>query len=150
MTIASTESPARVPGTLHELVVLSDSVSIYRGDCRDILPTLGKVDAVVTDPPYGMAHPCNFAGRGRGNLAACNDWPDVAGDAEPFDPAWILDMNKPTVLWGRTGTPTSCRRSPGGWCGTRNARTIWTKQPANWRGRTASRACAGSGTCGTA
>jgi site-specific DNA-methyltransferase (adenine-specific)/modification methylase len=22
------------------------------GDCRDILPTLGKVDAVVTDPPY--------------------------------------------------------------------------------------------------
>jgi DNA modification methylase len=24
-------------------------------DCRDILPTLGKVDAVVTDPPYGIA-----------------------------------------------------------------------------------------------
>lgn len=24
------------------------------GDCRDVLPTLGKVDAVVTDPPYGI------------------------------------------------------------------------------------------------
>jgi DNA modification methylase len=24
------------------------------GDCRDVLPTLGKVDAVVTDPPYGV------------------------------------------------------------------------------------------------
>jgi len=24
------------------------------GDCREILPTLGKVDAVVTDPPYGI------------------------------------------------------------------------------------------------
>jgi DNA modification methylase len=24
------------------------------GDCRDILPTLGPVDAVVTDPPYGV------------------------------------------------------------------------------------------------
>lgn len=24
------------------------------GDCRAVLPTLGKVDAVVTDPPYGM------------------------------------------------------------------------------------------------
>jgi DNA modification methylase len=24
------------------------------GDCRDILPTLGPVDAVVTDPPYGL------------------------------------------------------------------------------------------------
>lgn len=27
------------------------------GDCRDILPTLGKVDAVVTDPPYGIGFP---------------------------------------------------------------------------------------------
>lgn len=27
---------------------------LYIGDCRDILPTLGKVDAVVTDPPYGI------------------------------------------------------------------------------------------------
>lgn len=28
-------------------------VQLYLGDCREILPTLGKVDAVVTDPPYG-------------------------------------------------------------------------------------------------
>jgi DNA modification methylase len=33
---------------------LSDSVTLYLGDCREILPTLGKVDAVVTDPPYGI------------------------------------------------------------------------------------------------
>ena len=26
--------------------------TLYLGDCREILPTLGKVDAVVTDPPY--------------------------------------------------------------------------------------------------
>lgn len=26
--------------------------TLYLGDCRDILPTLGPVDAVVTDPPY--------------------------------------------------------------------------------------------------
>ena len=26
---------------------------LYLGDCLEILPTLGKVDAVVTDPPYG-------------------------------------------------------------------------------------------------
>jgi DNA modification methylase len=25
------------------------------GDCRDVLPTLGKVDAVVTDPPYVLS-----------------------------------------------------------------------------------------------
>jgi len=27
--------------------------TLYLGDCLDILPTLGKVDAVITDPPYG-------------------------------------------------------------------------------------------------
>jgi len=26
--------------------------TLYLGDCREILPTLGQVDAVVTDPPY--------------------------------------------------------------------------------------------------
>jgi site-specific DNA-methyltransferase (adenine-specific)/modification methylase len=28
--------------------------TLYLGDCREILPALGKVDAVVTDPPYGI------------------------------------------------------------------------------------------------
>lgn len=28
--------------------------TLYLGDCLEILPTLGKVDAVVTDPPYGI------------------------------------------------------------------------------------------------
>ena len=28
------------------------NATLHLGDCRDILPTLGKVDAVVTDPPY--------------------------------------------------------------------------------------------------
>lgn len=28
-------------------------ITLYCGDCRDILPTLGSVDVVVTDPPYG-------------------------------------------------------------------------------------------------
>ena len=27
---------------------------LFLGDCRDILPTLGPVDAVMTDPPYGI------------------------------------------------------------------------------------------------
>ncbi len=30
------------------------NVQLYLGDCREILPTLGKVDAVVTDPPCGL------------------------------------------------------------------------------------------------
>lgn len=35
-------------------VIIGDA-TLYLGDCREILPTLGKVDAVVTDPPYGIA-----------------------------------------------------------------------------------------------
>lgn len=30
------------------------NATLYLGDCRDILPTLPKVDAVITDPPYGI------------------------------------------------------------------------------------------------
>jgi len=32
-----------------------DGITIYHGDCREILPTLPKVDLVLTDPPYGIA-----------------------------------------------------------------------------------------------
>ena len=34
--------------------VIIGLATLYLGDCRDILPTLGRVDAVITDPPYGI------------------------------------------------------------------------------------------------
>jgi len=34
-------------------VIIGDA-TLYLGDCMDILPTLGRVDAVITDPPYGI------------------------------------------------------------------------------------------------
>ncbi len=39
---------------MEPVTFLDGRVTLYLGDCRDILPTLGKVDAVVTDPPYGV------------------------------------------------------------------------------------------------
>jgi site-specific DNA-methyltransferase (adenine-specific) len=33
---------------------IANGVELYCGDCREILPMLGKVDSVVTDPPYGV------------------------------------------------------------------------------------------------
>ena len=32
---------------------VAEGVTLYLGDCRDILPRLKNVDAIVTDPPYG-------------------------------------------------------------------------------------------------
>lgn len=38
--------------------VVIGNATLYLGDCREILPTLPKVDAVITDPPYGV----NYSG----------------------------------------------------------------------------------------
>lgn len=40
-----------------------DNVTLYLGDCLEILPTLGKVDAVVTDPPYGIGYASSWKTR---------------------------------------------------------------------------------------
>ena len=38
---------------MSDIVKIGDA-TLYHGDCLEILPTLDKVDAVVTDPPYGV------------------------------------------------------------------------------------------------
>ena len=37
-----------------KIEALSDSVTLYLGDCRELIPTVGKVDTVITSPPYNM------------------------------------------------------------------------------------------------
>jgi DNA modification methylase len=39
---------------LSRIETIAEGVRLYLGDCREILPTLGRFDAVVTDPPYGI------------------------------------------------------------------------------------------------
>ena len=41
---------------LNAIVEHIGDATLYQGDCLSILPTLGKVDAVVTDPPYPDYH----------------------------------------------------------------------------------------------
>jgi site-specific DNA-methyltransferase (adenine-specific) len=53
-------------------IVKIGSATLYLGDCMDILPTLDKVDAVITDPPYGESTHANAKsnrGLGHGNKA---------------------------------------------------------------------------------
>jgi site-specific DNA-methyltransferase (adenine-specific) len=72
--------------------VIGDA-TLYLGDCRDILPTLPRVDAVITDPPYGMnwdTDSTRFSGGGIQRGEGRGDWGYIAGDAEPFDPEpWL-------------------------------------------------------------
>ena len=75
--------------------VLAEGVELYLGDCREILPMLGKVDAVVTDPPYGMDYSSDnsrFTMGGRRDRS-------IIGDDEQFDPAPWLAFPE-VILWG--------------------------------------------------
>jgi DNA modification methylase len=42
------------------------NATLYLGDCREILPTLPKVDAVITDPPYGVKYSSCMGGKFKG------------------------------------------------------------------------------------
>lgn len=63
---------------------------LFLGDCLEIMPTLPKVDAVITDPPYGMNLATDYKDRKRGALAQCNNFRPIVGDDEPFDPKPFL------------------------------------------------------------
>ena len=83
---------------------MSDAVTIgratlYQGDCRDILPTLGKVDAVVTDPPYGIGA---SSGVGKYGVAKWGGAADLKwDDAVPVDLIHALAaMGVPAIMWG--------------------------------------------------
>jgi site-specific DNA-methyltransferase (adenine-specific)/modification methylase len=86
--------------------------TLYLGDCRDILPTLGKVDAVVTDPPYGIGENHKKVAS-RGKLAPPKDYGAFSWDDETADEAINLAISKAThcIIFGGNYyqlPPTSC------------------------------------------
>lgn len=74
-----------------------EDARLILGDCREILPTLGKVDAVVTDPPYGIGE---AAGKNasRGNMAVAKDYGNAAWDDEPIAEE-LLNAVRTTARW---------------------------------------------------
>jgi DNA modification methylase len=68
-----------------------NGITIYHGDCREILPELEPVDLVLTDPPYGI-----YASGGKWGKKYKLQW-----DKEPFgDIESILSAGKEAVIWG--------------------------------------------------
>ena len=68
------------------------SVQLYLGDCLDILPTLeaGSVDAVITDPPYGI------------DFDYGNGYDDAPGQYTDFMHSWLaltMTDGRPHFVW---------------------------------------------------
>ena len=81
-----------------------DAVTLYHGDCREIMPELKGIDAIVSDPPYGIGFvykPGNYGKVNTNNIGHANS--PIIGDDKPFDPQHIIDfagMKIPVVLCG--------------------------------------------------
>ncbi len=75
--------------------------TLYLGDCREILPLLPKVDAVVTDPPYGIGADA-AAAKNEGKWGWKN-YGKTAWDNERPPPetlAALLAHGKEQIVWG--------------------------------------------------
>ena len=70
---------------------------LYEGDCLEIMPTLGNVDAVLADPPYGIGYSGGIPDTGLSSTGHVNA-EKITWDGRPFDPAPLLRW--PCILWG--------------------------------------------------
>lgn len=80
---------------------LSDGVTVYLGDCRDIIPKLSQIDAVVTDPPYGISkggQKKSSGGHGGRKAYDFLGWDICRPDREIF--SLILYAARQHVIWG--------------------------------------------------
>lgn len=68
------------------------------GDCLDVMPMLGRFDAVVTDPPYGI--------EGTWSGGNSHGWGKFRGHAEAWDHRpegfadFVTSMRCPAIVWG--------------------------------------------------
>ena len=108
-----------------------DGITIYHGDCREILPTIGAVDLVVTDPPFGTQALGGGYGRrqlhsvnGREGRTIAND-----NDLDAFRGAWLhiretLSDAYALVFYAPRRTPEFCGIVGSDWAG----EIVWDKQ----------------------
>ena len=59
-----------------------DGITLYHGDCREVMPTLGRFDLLLTDPPYGVKRPSQRTADVVGRIA------DIQGNAT-VDLDWL-------------------------------------------------------------
>jgi len=89
------------------------AVTLYHGDCRQILPTLDRFDLLLTDPPYGIDADNRKRILSRGKLAAAKDYGESQWDKEPV-PAWLIELaramaDKQIIVVGNYYTLPPCK-----------------------------------------
>lgn len=75
--------------------------TLYLADCRDVLPTLAKVDAVITDPPYGIGkdgQKRSSGGHGGRKEYEFMGWDAKRPSAETF--SLVLGAAPRHIIWG--------------------------------------------------
>ena len=90
---------------MSDIVRIGDA-TLYHGDCLEILPTLGKFDAVITDPPYGI-NIQGADGKIGGTSTSVKKWAGQINVEHPLfddsaapDPAPLLCASDDVTIWG--------------------------------------------------
>jgi len=90
---------------MFEIETIGDC-TLYRGDCMEVLPTLGKICAILTDPPYGIGRDKGMGRGGKGKNNAprrCvkiyqGDWDFERPPPEVF---WLIQrISGNQIIWG--------------------------------------------------
>jgi site-specific DNA-methyltransferase (adenine-specific) len=74
--------------------VIGDA-TLYLGDCMQVLPTLGKVQACITDPPYGLRYDPSISSQ-----QGIQKFSMIAGDESPFDATPFVCADD-AIIWCR-------------------------------------------------
>ena len=83
-----------------------DGITIYNADCRDVLPTLGKFDLLLTDPPYGIGWNTRYS-RFTNSLSSAErvDNDLIANDESTDMMEMALAIEGAKIIWGAHLSP---------------------------------------------
>ena len=75
------------------------AVTLYHGDCREIVPQLGRFDLLLTDPPYGIGSWSATGGNSISKEEAkkINEW-DIAPTSD--DLKGLIALCRYSIVWG--------------------------------------------------
>lgn len=79
-------------------VTHGENWTMYLGDCREIMPTLTGIDAVVTDPPYGIAYNHGPNPQAKHAFSHRRNVSPVPMDDKRFDPSHLLGFETLVVF----------------------------------------------------